>query len=99
MRPLVAPGLAARGGTVLLFAGLAREARLAVLAHRVHYDEVTLAGSFHYTPEDTRTALDLLSRGEPPVGLLVTSESPLERYPFVLERLSRGEEMKVAFRP
>ncbi|HPA52657.1 MAG TPA: alcohol dehydrogenase catalytic domain-containing protein [Thermoanaerobaculia bacterium] len=94
-----APSLAARGGMVLLFAGLAREARLAVLAHRVHYDEVTLAGSFHYTPEDTRTALDLLSRGELPVGLLVTSESSLEKHPFVLERLSRGEEMKVAFRP
>ncbi|HRY45994.1 MAG TPA: alcohol dehydrogenase catalytic domain-containing protein [Thermoanaerobaculia bacterium] len=94
-----APGLAARGGTVLLFAGLAREARLAVLAHRVHYDEVTLAGSFHYTPEDARTALDLLARGELPVDLLVTSESPLEKHPFVLERLSRGEEMKVAFRP
>ncbi len=94
-----APGLAARGGTVLLFAGLAREARLPVLAHRVHYDEVTLAGSFHYTPEDARTALDLLLRGELPIGLLVTSESSLERHPFVLERLSRGEEMKVAFRP
>ncbi len=94
-----APGLAAKGGTVLLFAGLAREARLAVLAHRVHYDEVTLAGSFHYTPDDARTALDLLARDELPVALLITSESPLEKHPFVLERLSRGEEMKVAFRP
>jgi L-iditol 2-dehydrogenase len=94
-----APGLAARGGTVLLFAGLMREARLAVLAHRIHYDEVTLVGSFHYTADDARASLDLLARGEIPVERLVTAESPLERFPFVLERLSRGEEMKVAFLP
>ena len=94
-----APGLAARGGTVLLFAGLMREARLAVLAHRIHYDEVTLVGSFHYTLDDARAALELLARREIPVERLVTSESPLERFPFVLERLSRGEEMKVAFLP
>jgi L-iditol 2-dehydrogenase len=94
-----APGLAARGGTVLLFAGLTRETRLAVLAHRIHYDEVTLAGSFHYTAADARSALDLLARGEIPTERLVTAESPLEKYPFVLERLSRGEEMKVAFLP
>ncbi len=94
-----ASGLAARGGTVLLFAGLVREARLAVLAHRIHYDEVTLVGSFHYTADDARAALALLARGEIPTERLVTSESPLEKYPFVLERLSRGEEMKVAFLP
>ncbi len=94
-----ATGLAARGGTVLLFAGLVREARLAVLAHRVHYDEVSLVGSFHYTAGDARASLDLLARGEIPVDRLVTAESPLERFPFVLERLSRGQEMKVAFLP
>jgi L-iditol 2-dehydrogenase len=94
-----AASLASRGGTVLLFAGLAREARLAVLAHRVHYDEVSLVGSFHYTVDDARAALSLLASGEVPTARLVTSESPLEKYPFVLERLSRGQEMKVAFRP
>jgi L-iditol 2-dehydrogenase len=94
-----APGLATRGGTVLLFAGLVREARLAVLAHRVHYDEVSLVGSFHYTPDDVLASLDLIARGEIPIDRLVTAESTLERYPFVLERLSRGMEMKVAFLP
>jgi L-iditol 2-dehydrogenase len=94
-----AVGLAARGGTVLFFAGLVREARLAVLAHRIHYDEVTLVGSYHYTAADTLAALDLLARGEIPTERLVSAESSLERFPFVLERLSRGEEMKVAFLP
>jgi len=91
--------LAARGGTVLLFAGLAHEARLSVLAHRIHYDEVTLAGSFHYTPAEAREALDLLSRGEVPTEHLVTGESPLEEYASVLERVAGGNDMKVAFLP
>jgi L-iditol 2-dehydrogenase len=91
--------LAARGGTVLLFAGLAHDTRLSVLAHRLHYDEVSLVGSFHYTAAEARAALELLGRGELPAERLVTAESPLEGYASVLERLSRGEEMKVAFRP
>lgn len=94
-----APGLAARGGTVLLFAGLAREARLPVLAHRVHYDEVTLAGSFHYTPAEAREALDLLARGEIPTEHLVTGESPLAGYAEVLTRIAGGDDMKIAFLP
>jgi L-iditol 2-dehydrogenase len=94
-----APALAARGGTVLLFAGLAHDARLAVLAHRVHYEEVNLVGSFHYTSAEAREALGLLARGEIPTGNLVTGESPLEEYAEVFERVARGSDMKVAFRP
>ena len=94
-----APAFAARGGTVLLFSGLARDASLSVLAHRIHYDEVTLAGSFHYTADDARLALALLASGEVPAGRLVTAESPLEEHAAVLERVRRGEEMKVAFLP
>lgn len=93
------PAFAARGGTVLLFSGLARDARLSVLAHRIHYEEVTLAGSFHYSPAEARAALELLAEGTLPAGRLVTSESPLEEHAAVLERLARGDEMKVAFRP
>jgi L-iditol 2-dehydrogenase len=94
-----APFFAARGGTVLLFSGLPREARLSVLAHRVHYDEVSLVGSFHYTPADARAALALLASGELPVARLVTGESPLEEHADVLARVAAGVDMKVAFRP
>lgn len=94
-----APALAARGGTVLLFSGLPHEARLSVLAHTVHYDEVTLVGSFHYTPTEAREAMDLLATGAVPSAHLVTAEAPLEEHEAVLARVLRGEEMKVAFRP
>ena len=93
------PAFAARGGTVLLFAGLPRDVRLPVLAHRVHYDEVTLAGSFHYTAAEARAALALLSDGAVPVARLVTGEGTLEEHAAVFERVARGDDMKVAFRP
>lgn len=94
-----APALAARGGAVLFFAGLSNGSRLSVLAHRIHYDEVSLVGSFHYTPAEARAALDLLASGDLPVRRLITSESPLEGHAAALGRVARGEEMKVAFRP
>ncbi len=91
--------LATRGGTVLLFAGLSHDARLAVLAHRIHYDEVTLAGSFHYTPAEAREALGLLARCGIPTEHLVTGESPLEEFDAVFARIAGGADMKVAFLP
>lgn len=94
-----APAFASRGGTVLLFSGLAHGARLPVLAHRVHYDEVSLVGSFHYTPAEAREALDLLAKGVVPAAHLVTGEGALEEYARVLERVASGSDMKVAFRP
>jgi L-iditol 2-dehydrogenase len=94
-----APVLAARGGIVLLFAGLAHETRLAVLAHRIHYDEVSLVGSFHYTPAEAREALGILARGEIPTEHLVTGESPLEGHAAVFARIAGGDDMKVAFLP
>ncbi len=87
------------GRHVLLFAGLAHETRLAVLAHRIHYDEVSLVGSFHYTPAEAREALDLLARGEIPTDHLVTGESPLEGHAAVFARIAGGDDMKVAFLP
>jgi L-iditol 2-dehydrogenase len=91
--------LAARGGTVLLFAGLEHGTRLAILAHRIHYDEVSLVGSFHYTPAEAREALGLLTGGEIPTENLVTGEGPLEDYSSVFARVAGGDDMKVAFLP
>jgi L-iditol 2-dehydrogenase len=94
-----APALAARGGTVLLFAGLEHETRLAILAHRIHYEEVSLVGSFHYTPAEAREALGLLTEGGILTDHLVTGESPLEGFAAVFARIARGDDMKVAFLP
>lgn len=91
--------LVRRGGAALLFAGLPREVLLPVSAYRVHYEEVTLVGSFHYTPRDVRASLDLLAAGVVPVAAVVTGEAPLDAWEGVFASLARGEGMKTALVP
>lgn len=60
------------GGTVVMFGGLPHEARPAVDAYRVHYDELTVRGSFHHSPSTVRAALAFLASGAYPWERLVT---------------------------
>jgi L-iditol 2-dehydrogenase len=69
------------GGTVLFFGGLPREARPPLDAYRVHYEEVTLRGSFHHTPQTVRAALAFLASGAYPWELLVTHRVGLDALP------------------
>src|SRR5262249_30111948 len=56
--------LVSPGGQVLFFGGCAPGTRVAFDAARLHYSEISLVGSFHYTPEDARAALKALAAGE-----------------------------------
>jgi len=69
------------GGTVVLFGGLPRDARPPVDAYRVHYEELTLRGSFHHTPATVRAALGFLASGAYPWEALVTHRVLLEDLP------------------
>jgi L-iditol 2-dehydrogenase len=62
------------GGTVLFFGG--RE--IAVDTYRLHYEELTLRGSFHHTPRHVRAALAFLASGAHPWERLVTHRVGLE---------------------
>jgi L-iditol 2-dehydrogenase len=62
------------GGTVVFFGG--RE--LAVDTFRLHYEELTLRGSFHHTPRHVRAALAFLASGAYPWERLVTHQVGLE---------------------
>lgn len=73
--------LARPGGLVLLFGGLPRDARPAVDAYRLHYEELTLRGSFHHTPATVRAALGFLASGAHPWERLVTHRVTLEQLP------------------
>lgn len=64
--------LARPGGTVVFFGGLPRDAEPRVDAYRVHYDELTLRGSFHHTPATVRAALGFLASGAYPWERLIT---------------------------
>jgi L-iditol 2-dehydrogenase len=72
-----AVALVRSGGTVVMFGGLPRDARPAVDAYRLHYEELTLRGSFHHTPATVRAALVFLASGAYPWERLVTHSVPL----------------------
>lgn len=72
------------GGTVVMFGGLPREARPAVDAYRLHYDELTIRGSFHHTPAAVRAALVFLASGAYPWERLVSHRVGLEGLPGLL---------------
>jgi L-iditol 2-dehydrogenase len=69
------------GGTVVMFGGLPRDARPTVDAYRLHYEELTVRGSFHHTPSTVRAALGFLGSGAYPWGRLVTHRVLLDDLP------------------
>ena len=72
------------GGTVVTFGGLPREARPAVDAYRLHYEELTIRGSFHHTPATVRAALVFLASDAYPWERLVTHRLGLNGLPALL---------------
>ncbi len=93
------PALAADGGTVLLFAGLPAGARVAVDAQAVHYREVSIVGSFHYTPREADEALALLAAGAIPAAEIVSVGRPLSEWHAAFELARAGTALKVAVVP
>ncbi len=62
----------APGGTALLFGGLPKDAQLAVDAFAIHYQEVSLVGSFGFRRDHFRAAVTWLSEHTSQADALVT---------------------------
>jgi L-iditol 2-dehydrogenase len=71
-------GLVRKGGTVVLFSGLPAGEHVPLDAYRLHYDELTVRGSFHHTPQTVRAALAFLASGAYPWARLLTHEVGLD---------------------
>lgn len=92
-------GCVARGGTLQLFAGMARDASVVLPAFSVHYEEVNVIGSFHYRPSEARQALELLQAGVIPVEKAVTVFRPLAEYREAFREVTAGAVLKTALLP
>lgn len=92
------PALVRPGGRVLLFGGCAPGASATFDAARLHYAEIALAGSFHYTPAEAREALDLLVSGAIDPRPLVSGRGGLADLPRFLDAQARGEGVRYAMR-
>ncbi|MDX9714252.1 MAG: zinc-binding dehydrogenase [Dissulfurispiraceae bacterium] len=87
-----------RGGTVLLFGGCKKGTRVSFDTYRLHYDEITLKGSFHFTPGDVAKARDLLEQGLD-LSALITGSYHLADIEKALMRLSSSDGLKYAIIP
>jgi L-iditol 2-dehydrogenase len=95
----LAPQLCAPGGKVLLYSGLTKGETVCFEAERLHYDEMSLLGSFHYTTQDAHEALRRLREPSFPIERLITDTRPLDEIVQVFEELEQGIGLKVAVVP
>jgi L-iditol 2-dehydrogenase len=80
----LAVAMAAPGGTVNLFGGCARDTTFSVPTARVHYEEVTLLGTYHHAPRYLARALAVLAAAEHPWHELRGPEIALDQLPDAL---------------
>ena len=88
-----------RGGIVILFGGCASGTTVTYETERIHYDEITLKGVFHYTPSDVKKAYKLLCKGELGVSRLISGRYPLEELQKAFHKLANVEGIKYAIIP
>jgi L-iditol 2-dehydrogenase len=94
-----AVNLVRKGGRVVLFGGCKPGTTVTYQTKRLHYDEITLLGSFHFTPQDVRKAAELITEKRLDLQRLITSEFPLRDIEKVFRLLSEGEGIKFAILP
>lgn len=91
--------LAAPGGRVLFFSGLPKGTHVPLDATRTHYEELTVLGSFHFTPRDVREARELVIAGVVPARELISSVLPLDSLAQAFEWLDSRAGFKYALIP
>jgi L-iditol 2-dehydrogenase len=88
-----------RGGTVVLFGGCAPGTTVRLDTRRAHYEELTLVGAFHHTPELIRRAVELLESEMVVPDPLLTHRMGLGEVREALELMARGEALKILIEP
>jgi L-iditol 2-dehydrogenase len=88
-----------KGGTVVLFGGCKADTTVKFKAERIHYDEITLKGTFHFMPQDVKKAFLLLKGKKMDVRKLITGSYPLKSIQEVFSMLVKGEGIKYVITP
>lgn len=95
-----APDLVRPGGTIILFGGLPPGTRATFDTARLHYDQITLKGVFHYTRSAVRKAYNLLADKKISVNGLISGTYSLRDLKHVFDNLlQKGNGIKFAILP
>ena len=88
-----------KGGRVNLFGGCKPGTTFTLDTRLIHYDELTVFGVYHHTPQFVREALGLLADGRMQPEEFVTRELPLERVHEALQLIINRDGVKTAVVP
>jgi L-iditol 2-dehydrogenase len=90
---------ARKGGRVLWFGGLPQGTEISLDTHIVHYNELSLFGTYHCTTQDVYRAFQLITAGVVDARPLISGEMPLERVEDALQEMIAGTCVKMAILP
>lgn len=91
--------LVSKGGGIIFFGGCPSGTRVTMDTKRLHYDQITLYGTFHFNPEDVREAYRLLAEKHMDVRPLITKSFPLAGLETAFQLLQKGDGIKYAIHP
>jgi len=92
--------MARKGGLVNEFAGCAAGTEIRIKTERLHYDELTIIGSYWATHRDAKKALDLLASGRVQAKPIITHKMKLEDVNEAFKILTTTKEaLKIALIP
>lgn len=86
--------LVAKGGMVILFGGCPAGTKVNFDATRIHYDQITIKGVFHFTSQDVRKAYEFLYDNSDELTRLISGKYRIVHIHEVFEKLSRREGIK-----
>jgi L-iditol 2-dehydrogenase len=89
----------AAGGQVVMFGGLPKGTLLPVDSYRLHYEDLRLVGSFHFSPRDVARARDWLVSGALELEPLISGRAPLAELADVMRKLAEGQGMQYVVDP
>jgi len=95
----LAVAMTRKAGTTLFFGGCPSGAQIKLDTERIHYEDLTLRGIFHHTPQSVRRAYELISSGRFKGKPLITHRMRLHQIEEALEMMGRGECIKIAITP
>jgi L-iditol 2-dehydrogenase len=87
------------GGSTLFFGGCAPADRIELSTFPIHYDELSLLGSYHHTPRSFRSAIARLEGARSDYRLLLSYEDSLDNVESALRAMMDRRALKVVIRP
>ena len=87
--------LGRKGSTILYFGGLPQNLSLDIDPNLIHYDQITLKGSYSYTTATFRDALKLIEAGRIEVKKLITHRYRLEQLKEAIQQAGEKDSLKV----